>query len=175
MGLDMYLSKRVYVGANYDHNNVKGNIEITSGKKHKEIKVNPTRVSEIIEQVAYWRKSNAVHSWFVENIQDGNDDCGEYYVSDKQLKKLIETCRTTIEIVGKSPKKFKTAIDWDKKEYQYEVYDVDEKTIQLQTKEGFFFGGTDYTEHYLEDLKDTISQLEPLLIEEGSFYYSSSW
>ena len=25
--------------------------------------------------VAYWRKANAIHSWFVENCQDGVDEC----------------------------------------------------------------------------------------------------
>jgi hypothetical protein len=24
--------------------------------------------------VGYWRKANAIHRWFVEHVQDGNDD-----------------------------------------------------------------------------------------------------
>ena len=31
-------------------------------------------------EVAYWRKANAIHGWFVYNIQDGVDDQNEYYV-----------------------------------------------------------------------------------------------
>ena len=31
--------------------------------------------SRIIEQVGYWRKANQIHNWFVENVQDGEDDC----------------------------------------------------------------------------------------------------
>lgn len=27
------------------------------------------------EEVAYWRKANQIHRWFVQNVQDGADDC----------------------------------------------------------------------------------------------------
>ena len=30
--------------------------------------------------VCDWRKANHIHQWFVQNVQDGNDDCGEYEV-----------------------------------------------------------------------------------------------
>jgi hypothetical protein len=49
----------------------------------------------------------------------------------------------------------------------------------LPTQGGFFFGDTEYNEYYLDDLRQTLRQLEPLLTEkrfEGfSFYYCSSW
>lgn len=32
MGLDMYLTKRIYIGAQYRHNNVKGVINLTKGE-----------------------------------------------------------------------------------------------------------------------------------------------
>lgn len=37
MGLDMFLNKRIYVGANYEHNNVNGTIELTSGEKTSQL------------------------------------------------------------------------------------------------------------------------------------------
>ena len=40
------------------------------------------------EEVGYWRKANQIHKWFVDNVQDGVDDCGEYKVTKEQL---IET------------------------------------------------------------------------------------
>lgn len=40
----------------------------------------------IIEQVGYWRKANAIHKWFVDNIQDGEDDCGYYEVAPEYLE-----------------------------------------------------------------------------------------
>ena len=27
--------------------------------------------------VCDWRKANHIHQWFVQNVQDGNDDCGD--------------------------------------------------------------------------------------------------
>jgi len=46
----------------------------------------------------------------------------------------------------------------------------------LSTVNGFFFGSTEYDEWYINDIEDTIKQLEPILEEEGGeFYYQSSW
>lgn len=51
----------------------------------------------------------------------------------------------------------------------------------LPTQAGFFFGSTDYDEHYMAYVQETVDQLEPLLVEikegdgDGSFYYQSSW
>jgi hypothetical protein len=44
------------------------------------------------EMVGYWRKANHIHKWFVDNVQDGKDDCHEYYVSIKKLHELRDTC-----------------------------------------------------------------------------------
>ena len=43
-------------------------------------------------EVAYWRKANAIHGWFVDNIQDGVDDQNEYYVSKEKLEELLPVC-----------------------------------------------------------------------------------
>lgn len=44
------------------------------------------------EMVGYWRKANHIHKWFVDNVQDGEDDCKEYRVSIEQLHKLRDIC-----------------------------------------------------------------------------------
>ena len=151
MGLDMYLNKRTYIGAEYEHRKVKGKIEITEGEEDKPINIQFNRVSEIIERVAYWRKANQIHKWFVDHVQEGKDDCGEYYVSTEKLKELIQECKSVLE-------KPETGVE------------------KLPTKSGFFFGGTEYDEYYYNDLRDTVDQIEPLLSEkDGSFYYKSSW
>ncbi len=33
-------------------------------------------VTTIREEVLYWRKANAIHQWFVENVQGGEDHFG---------------------------------------------------------------------------------------------------
>ena len=40
--------------------------------------------------IAYWRKTNCIHNWFVENVQGGNDNCERSYVSDENIKELVE-------------------------------------------------------------------------------------
>ena len=90
MGLDMYLYKKTYIGAQYEHRNVKGQIDITIGDKVVPIKFD--RVCYVEESVGYWRKANAIHNWFVKNVQNGEDDCKDYYVSVENLKDLLNLC-----------------------------------------------------------------------------------
>lgn len=153
MGLDQYLSKKIYVGAKWEHRNVKAEVKIEADGE--EMKVNPKRITYIIEEVGYWRKANQIHKWFVENVQGGKDDCGEYYVSVEQLKALLNDCKLVINVNGLGE-------------------------LVLPTQEGFFFGSTEYDEYYKQDIEDTIEIIEGILKEEeegarGDYYYSSSW
>lgn len=54
--------------------------------------------------VGYWRKANAIHQWFVENVQEGVDDCGHYYVKLEQLAELRDICQRILD-AGKEKKK----------------------------------------------------------------------
>jgi hypothetical protein len=148
MGLDMYLTKRVYVGAEYEHRNVKGTIDINIGDE--KLPVNFNKVSEIIERAGYWRKANHIHAWFVENIQDGEDDCGDYYVSEEKMKELLGVVNQVLA-----------------------NHDLAEEL--LPTQSGFFFGGNSYDEYYFLDLEYTKEILEGALKSSGEFYYHSSW
>lgn len=153
MGLDMYLNRRVYVGAEFEHRNVTGSIDISiNGKK---LPIEFKKISEVIERVGYWRKANPIHNWFVLHVQSGKDDCGDYYVSTENLKQLLAECKK----VKKTP--------------------VLAAEI-LPTKPGFFFGGTEYDEYYMDDIDDTIEIIESVLADEaagnnGDIYYHSSW
>ncbi len=101
---------------------------------------------------AYWRKSNQIHKWFVDNVQGGNDNCGEYYVSNEKLNQLRETCRQAL--FAKDPS-------------------------LLPPQAGFFFGSYDIDEWYWQDIKDTIKKIDRVLalpdMSKLSFYYTSSW
>jgi len=149
MGLDMYLEKHIYIGAMFDFKKVTGKIEIKIGDR--EIPVNFNKVSCIVEQAAYWRKENAIHNWFVVNVQKGEDDCGRYYVS----KENIETLLTLVNKVLKN-------------------HALAAKL--LPTQSGFFFGSTDFDEYYFEGLEYTKTVLEEAIkCESDEFYYHSSW
>jgi hypothetical protein len=154
MGLDMYLSKRTYV-KRWDHQKPERQHEVivNRGGKPRE-DVDSSRISEVIEQVMYWRKANHIHKWFVDNVQDGVDDCREYWVSEEKLQELLDICEKVLE--SKNSK-------------------------MLPPSSGFFFGGTDIDDHYYIEVADTIKALtnELSLVREnnssGDFYYQSSW
>lgn len=165
MGLDMYLSARKYVNKvnwkvlhdspSLSYNDPEAilpefqSIVDTAGLSDLATDVQGTQVSVVC---AYWRKSNQIHNWFVTNVQNNVDDCGEYYVSKDKLTELRELCRKTL--FEKNPQ-------------------------LLQTREGFFFGSTDIDQYYWDDIKHTIKKLDKIInhkeFDELSFYYQSSW
>jgi hypothetical protein len=126
-------------------------------------------------RMAYWRKANAIHGWFVKNVQNGQDDCKEYFVDREKLRELYNLC--------------KQILDEPDPDRQNELANE-----QLPPQEGFFFGEAKIDEGYFADLRDTMEQLEPLIgpvrqfaeelkgepdpddiINNLEFYYHSSW
>jgi hypothetical protein len=100
-----------------------------------------------------WRKANQIHKWFVDNLQSGHDDCQSVNVSRDDIRNLLAICRDVLKHRNLAPS-------------------------LLPTEDGFFFGSTEYDEHYFNDLEYTIEMLSPLLESEYDhcdFYYSSSW
>lgn len=184
MGLDMYLYKKTYV-KNWGHTPKEQRHSITvrmGGKVRNDIKRN--RIVSIVEEVAYWRKFNALHAWFVTNCADGVDDCKEVYVETSQLKELLENLKKIKASLDKSDKKkVKVKTGWSRKEGDtYADIDVFTDTSLaeelLPTQSGFFFGGTEYDDYYYQDIVETIKTFEELLVEEangGDFYYRASW
>jgi hypothetical protein len=156
MGLDMYLSKKTYV-KQWEHKGDE-NFQVEVTKKGEPVShIKPERISYIEEEVGYWRKSNQIHNWFVQNVQDGTDDCGTYFVSEEQLEELLELCKKVL----------------DNNELADEL---------LPSTDGFFFGSTNYDEWYFKDLTNTVEIIETLLSErneggylDGDLYYRSSW
>ena len=146
MGLDMYLVGKKYVSKYSDEKLHTELSELTKG-----IGINFTP-REITFECAYWRKANQIHKWFVDNVQNGVDNCGEYYVSADVLADLVYTCKQVLNDHSLADK-------------------------LLPTSSGFFFGSNEYDEFYFADLSDTIDMLEPLISmgDNLSFYYESSW
>jgi hypothetical protein len=149
MGLDMYLDKRTYV-KHWDHNG-DDNYEVKVTKGGEPTNIEPKKVKYIIEEAGYWRKQNQIHRWFVENVQKGIDNCGDYYVSKEDLETLLELCRKV-----KADNSLADSL--------------------LPSASGFFFGGTEYDEWYFDGIDNTIQILEEALEDGyGEYYYSSSW
>jgi hypothetical protein len=128
----------------------------------------------------YWRKANQIHRWFVDNVQEGNDDCKEYYVDEDTLQELVNKCKEALLVINNANIKFKQIeTGWNTNGKTYEeipTYDcVDEINKILPPTAGFFFGGTEIDDWYKQDLENTINALEPEIEAGGEFYYQSSW
>ena len=139
----------------------------------------------IWQNVAYWRKANQIHDWFVENVQDGNDDCDMYEVDKWQLEDLLHTCQIVKEnskLIDGKVKNGQTLVDgkWvDIIEDGRLIEDPSVARELLPTSVGCFFGSTEYDQWYMEDIDYTIDALTKL-ISETDFdnevvAYQSSW
>jgi len=160
MGLDMYLYKRTYV-QNWEHNPPEQQHQIEV-KKNGVVRtdIKPNRICYITEQVAYWRKFNALHGWFINECTAGVDECQNINVEEDKMKELLETLK-------------EVSSNFDKAEEL------------LPPVQGFFFGGDEIDEYYKEEVISTIKIIEDLLEEHeqskehglysGDFEYRASW
>ena len=154
MGLDMYLSAKRYMSKYFDPADTDKIERVNEIFGFEGIEDGDYNAQEITFRVGYWRKANAIHKWFVDNVQDGVDECQESYVSREDMEKLVAVCREVLADMKKAPE-------------------------LLPSTSGFFFGGTDYDEWYKADLEYTIERLEKILkdpaLDKCDFYYQSSW
>jgi hypothetical protein len=101
----------------------------------------------------YWRKVNAIHKWFVDNIGGGVDECQRMYVKRKDLEDLRDLVKDVL-------------------------IHRDKASIALPTESGFFFGNTEYDQWYWSDLEYTARELDRVLAntrDTDDFYYQASW
>jgi hypothetical protein len=147
MGLDMYLYAEKFV-SNMEYRNEQDQFnKIVSALGAEQFTIG--HVLTAVE-VAYWRKANAIHNWFLDGK---NDDCTAFYVERERLEKLRDICEQVLD---------KPAL----------------AELALPTQEGFFFGSTEYDEWYMDSVKETYDKLSVLLatIPDGwSFKYQASW
>ena len=151
MGLDMYLTRKIYV-QQWDHKDPSEKFEVTVTKGGVPFLNSSDGISYIIQKVGYWRKFNALHDWFVQNVQDGVDECQEAYVSKEKLEELLTILN--------------------------EIKDGDIKKAEelLPTASGFFFGSTKYDDWYFENVNETIPIIEKAIsYHDSDIYYQSSW
>lgn len=252
MGLDMYLDrKQTFGGFGKEIKEAK-----IIDKEGNEQTIEPDRYGsvEVSKTIAYWRKANQIHNWFIENCGDGEDDCRPIPVGIDQLKELLQLCKevrekakmgigliqifsgcsnlndtyrkatpiydengsiaaltTDDEIVegdllmigdffvvetGNLEKEsngktifYKITGTGEYRAYVFgeTITNAEEIADLLPTTEGFFFGSTDYDEYYLDDINNTIEQLDNIIadheemVDDGvkeynlHYYYIASW
>lgn len=160
MGLDMTLSAKKHVNTFMEpqqYNALKNAIDRELVSTPIPLDHRDTLQSlEISVKVAYWRKANQIHGWFVNNVQDGVDECRESYVSLEVLTELRDICR---HLLAK------------KKELEDDTGDevLNHGTLvgycmaTLPPVEGFFFGSYDIDQWYWDDIRNTVEMLTPII------------
>lgn len=158
MGLDMYMYR-----VNKTNHSTKELIEIDNkvigGDNDAGIDFAPLRKVEylndrhsIFSEVAYWRKFNALHNWFVTHVQLGIDNCSMYEVPKDILNELLEVLK--------------------------EVRDTENPT-KFEPTTGFFFGSTLVDEYYWERVEMAIGTISNIIDttdwDKQRILYMSSW
>lgn len=154
MGLDMYVTAKRHL-RDFGQNNDNQIIE-TIGKYFPE--VSGYNVTQVEIEVMYWRKANAIHKWFVDNLQDGVDNCQEVCINTQNFYDLRDTCKAVLENRNLA-------------------------STLLPSQNGFFFGSTEYDDNYFDDVEITYKWLNKLLFkntfdekfQRWNFYYQASW
>lgn len=136
MGLDMYLTATRLI-CNEDEGNLKQKLQ----------ELFDYSIDGVSTNVGYWRKAYHLHLWFVENVQEGEDDCGRYEVSREQLAELLDIVR--------------------------QISEDPHKASELLPNESHL----EYDDWFFETIEDTKPILERVMAMDHHwfFYYQSSW
>jgi hypothetical protein len=150
IGLDMYFYAKRYLYGYNDNEKIAAITQLFP-------EIRGAKINEVKAELKYWRKANAIHRWFVDNVQEGKDECQESYVPVEKLYELRDVCAAVMA-------------------------NTDQAATLLPASSGFFFGSTDYDEWYFEDVEETLNWLNNLLLKDAvdimkdwNFYYRSSW
>lgn len=154
MGLDMFLYASKYTSPaewrpEDERKKFNDILKAIDGEKFVDTDL-PSIVVDL--KVGYWRKANQIHQWFVDNVQNGEDNCAEYYVDRDKLKELRELCELALKDKSKAEE-------------------------LLPTQAGFFFGSTEIDEWYWQDVNLTVEIINKCLEmpDTWTFKYQSSW
>ena len=91
-----------------------------------------------VKEVGYFRKVNFLVAYFEKKGLDVENQ-GIIYIKKENAEELLNRCNTVLKDHSKAPK-------------------------LLPTTDGFFFGNTQYTDKYFEDVEDVRNYLEYKLI-----------
>lgn len=99
MGLDMYLSARKFIGSWREEDSAPRDQILAA------LDLSKNDIAEggiyVDVPVAQWRKAQRVHNWFVGAVQNGYDNCADYFVSADTLVELREWCLDEVDQADK--------------------------------------------------------------------------
>lgn len=106
--------------------------------------------------IAYWRKANQIHGWFIRECAAGDGNVTTIEISRQDLTRLRDLCRSGLEAKSEH---------WAME--------------HLPPMEGFFFGTYDIDEWYWLNVEKTVALLTAALNlpdnGDHTFHYRASW
>ena len=90
MGLDIYLSKKTFIGAMFDSCGISGIISIK--KRGRKIPIKFRRVAYVIEDIYHGRKTHWLHEWLNRELTDGMENSEEYELDEDVINRLHQAC-----------------------------------------------------------------------------------
>jgi hypothetical protein len=135
MGLDMYLYKQTYV-KNWSFSSKEERFDVDVKRGGHATKIKPERVAYIKEEVAYWRKFNALHGYIIENFANQVDNCQEVRLTKEDLTNILDM------LIAIRDANYACAEEL------------------MPPVAGFFFGGQEVDEFYIKDVEFTIDILQ---------------
>ena len=184
MGLDMFLYKK---NPRYTEEEAFATYKALPYEIWKEMKEKQPEWLPV-EEIAYWRKANMIHGFFmecdghwVEGCGGDDHDCGCKRIPTYELERLLDICKTIVD----------DGYEYEGKHYETTTTNLNEEDCSkviipdiklceelLPTTEGFFFGSQEYDGWFLYDVADTYEILSKLK-EDGEFsgdiYYHPWW
>jgi len=169
MGLDMYLYGERYISSYHGNDVTKQSTALTAVLDAMDL-LNDDGVSKdhiygfsAKVTLGYWRKAWPIHRWFVENVQNGNDDCGEYRVQDDVLKELLANCKAVLSAKDDPEIAHDTAWAYIPPSDNYES-----EILQNKEEEEYYY-------YHIQRTATILTHLLTEKFEDYDFYYSSSW
>lgn len=150
---------------------------------------------ENMKEIAYWRKANHIHNYFVNEVislKHRKDKDFEYHGSFEQvgkihLIKLLDKVNYLLDNIVLEDGEIMNGMRLDKDTGEFVPNMTQGKRIAnpqickeiLPRTSGFFFGDQEYTQWYYDDLVHTKEMLEKILKEHDFknyyIYYCASW
>ena len=160
MGLDMYLYGSRFISS-YDPLPEEA-VLVEAIREGMDLPDCESPLSTFETKILQWRKANAIHKWFVDNCQDGKDECQRTSLMLSDLHALRDTLAQLLD------------------------HDESKAALLLPPTTGFFFGSDALDEWYWDEVDRThavldewIKYIETDRAREGSWgwdlYYDSSW
>lgn len=137
------------------------------------------RDQEKDEQIAYWRKFNALHKYITDLLDVEEDDCVEMDLSDTEIRCILRDLYEVKDILDKAERIYDPDQTEEEKDdwwcYSQETDDA-VKAI-LPPCAGFFFGSQEIDAYYYEDVKRSIGAFEHALglVDSGEEVYYYAW